>query len=146
FQWRGGPRGASRNRRRLAAACPRRPRQRCTPSRTARDLWVLAFLLSRARSGGAGGPPLARFVIPPSGGRMRATAPHRTIEPDQLGQRYHRVRDATAALTQPLSDEDCVVQSMPDCSPSKWHLAHTTWFFETFVLERLPGYRLYDPA
>lgn len=49
---------------------------------------------------------------------------------------YRRVRDATAALTAPLSAEDCCVQSMADASPAKWHLGHTTWFFETFLLER----------
>lgn len=77
---------------------------------------------------------------------MTATALHRTTQPDELSERYHRVRGATVALARPLSDEDCVVQSMPDCSPTKWHLAHTTWFFETFVLERQPGYRLYEPS
>ena len=49
---------------------------------------------------------------------------------------YGRVRAASAALAAPLTAEDCQVQSMPDASPVKWHLAHVTWFFETFVLER----------
>ena len=47
---------------------------------------------------------------------------------------YGRVRRQSVRLVEPLSDEDMAVQSMPDASPAKWHLAHTTWFFETFVL------------
>jgi len=48
---------------------------------------------------------------------------------------YQRVRTTTEQLCEPLCIEDYGLQSMPDASPSKWHLAHTTWFFETFVLE-----------
>jgi ergothioneine biosynthesis protein EgtB len=61
--------------------------------------------------------------------------------------RYRDVRARTQALAAPLSPEDCALQSMPDTSPVKWHLAHTTWFFETFVVApRLAGYRAIDPA
>ena len=63
-----------------------------------------------------------------------------------LRDSYSTVRDASMALTDGLSPEDQVVQSMTDASPTKWHLAHTTWFFETFLLEpNLPGYRPFHP-
>jgi ergothioneine biosynthesis protein EgtB len=56
--------------------------------------------------------------------------------------RFREVRNFTSQLCANLAPEDCVVQSMPDVSPTKWHMAHTTWFFETFVLKKwLPGYQ-----
>ncbi|MGE5215277.1 MAG: ergothioneine biosynthesis protein EgtB [Nitrospirota bacterium] len=66
------------------------------------------------------------------------------IEP--LRDRFHQTRQFTNALCAGLEPEDCVVQSMPDVSPTKWHLAHTTWFFETFILKKfVPGYRAEIP-
>ncbi|HEY5291513.1 MAG TPA: ergothioneine biosynthesis protein EgtB [Burkholderiales bacterium] len=63
------------------------------------------------------------------------------------GERFRSIRLATCALAAPLSAEDCAIQSMPDASPVKWHLAHTTWFFETFVLApHQPGYRVFDAS
>ncbi len=59
-------------------------------------------------------------------------------------QRYSRVRAATLTLVDGLTAEDAQIQSMPDASPSKWHLAHTTWFFEQFVLLSQSGYRPVD--
>jgi ergothioneine biosynthesis protein EgtB len=58
------------------------------------------------------------------------------MDSSALRTNYKKVRECSEALAAPLSAEDCCVQSMPDASPVKWHLAHTTWFFETFILER----------
>ncbi len=70
---------------------------------------------------------------------------HPTAEPATLADRYRAVRSFSHRLCEPLSPEDYVVQSMPDASPTKWHLAHTTWFFETLVLqEALPGYKAFS--
>jgi ergothioneine biosynthesis protein EgtB len=64
-----------------------------------------------------------------------------------LADRYCTVRERSLELAAPLSDEDCQVQSMPDASPTKWHLAHITWFFETFILERFEAnFKAFDPA
>src|SRR5689334_13445960 len=67
-------------------------------------------------------------TTPPRPPRVGPTA-------DQLEARYREVRGLTERLCAPLETEDYVVQSMPDASPTKWHLAHTSWFFETFVLK-----------
>jgi ergothioneine biosynthesis protein EgtB len=65
---------------------------------------------------------------------------------EHLRDRFHQIRNFTSALCAGLEPEDCVVQSMPDVSPTKWHLAHTTWFFETFILKKfIPGYRAEIP-
>jgi ergothioneine biosynthesis protein EgtB len=62
-----------------------------------------------------------------------------------LRERYRDIRNTTLHITSPFSAEDMMLQSMPDASPAKWHLAHTTWFFETFILSPyVSGYKQFD--
>src|ERR1700731_834390 len=79
-------------------------------------------------------------------GRGMQAAPHQFADAAALAARYRAIRAATKSLCAPLSVEDFQLQSMPDCSPPKWHLAHTTWFFETFVLTaHAPQSRAFHP-
>jgi ergothioneine biosynthesis protein EgtB len=85
-------------------------------------------------------------------GHPMSIAPARTervppVDRPELLARYHHVRRTTERLCQPLSVEDHVIQATPDVSPAKWHLAHVSWFFETFLLEpNLDGYVPCHPA
>jgi ergothioneine biosynthesis protein EgtB len=95
-------------------------------SRTVRRVRPIALLEESV-------PPMT----PPESGLSRriASIAHLDGPWAELAARYQEVRERTEALCAPLETEDYVVQSMPDASPAKWHLAHTSWFFETFVLK-----------
>ena len=91
-------------------------------------------------------------MSPPSAETASTTAATRSLfsasqsRTERLRDRFHQIRNFTDALCAGLEPEDCVVQSMPDVSPTKWHLAHTTWFFETFILKKfVQGYRAEIP-
>jgi len=68
------------------------------------------------------------------------------VSSPSLQRQFQKVRDTTEALARPLTAEDMMVQSCPEASPVKWHLAHTTWFFETFLLRPcMPNYQAFHP-
>ena len=73
-------------------------------------------------------------------------SPRDSAEITPMLEAFRRVRSAMPALAEGLSAEDLGAQSMPDCSPGKWHLAHTSWFFEAMILGAEPGYRPVDPS
>ena len=76
---------------------------------------------------------------------FKGTFQQRVDRESELATRYGAVRALSEELVRPLTPEDQNVQSMPDASPAKWHLAHTTWFFERVILSRLEDYEVFDP-
>jgi len=97
---------------------------------------------------GRAGPAAGREVDPSSPDEPGGSPPPSAVHPAHLEsqlERYRAVRAATQRLCEPLAVEDQVVQTMENVSPTKWHLAHVSWFFETFVLQPyLPGYEPFD--
>ena len=83
---------------------------------------------------------------PAASGQSVASAFSKTSLSRTLADTYRAVRDETERRAAPLSPEDQLIQSMPDASPAKWHRAHTTWFFEQFLLgPHRPGYKVFHP-
>lgn len=94
-------------------------------------------------------PPVGTAYVTrpgPTTPRQLAGVSDAPADADGLLDRYRGVRSASEALCEPLETEDYVIQTMRDVSPTKWHLAHTSWFFETLILaEYLSGYRPLNP-
>ncbi len=86
-------------------------------------------------------------LAPPNALPASTSAPDRSASGDlSLAEHYCRVRQQSLTLCEPLTPEDMMVQSCPEASPAKWHLAHTSWFFETFILREFsPGYQPFHP-
>ncbi len=150
------------------ARCPRPGLRlrRALRARTARHTLPVAWARVRRVIGPRAGKDLSVERRPrPSPDRERASHRHppdpgandqdtamadlmtTTKRRNLLGSLYGEVRELTEILATPLTPEDQTVQSMPDVSPTKWHRAHTSWFFETFLLEpSMAGYRSFHPA
>src|SRR5437588_4060262 len=97
-------------------------------------------------------PQLETPVTKPASAAAALASPHPSLFSDSSGlaqglvEAFLAVRGETERRAAPLSPEDQLIQSMPDASPTKWHRAHTTWFFEQFLLvAKLAGYRVFDP-
>jgi formylglycine-generating enzyme required for sulfatase activity len=120
-------------------------------ARNARAGWARAHGVGIPLPGSAG-MELATFRVEVGQRRSREGSMATVLEQgarqaDGLADRYAAVRALSETLCEPLATEDYVVQSMPDVSPTKWHLAHTSWFFETFILKpHHAGYREIDAA